>query len=165
MINVFDFEAESMKVAKLAEVISKDVKNYWRTVSNRRLASRQQRVRPVAADFFDNYPDCASKQDHCIPDTISERRSQKDEPDTTMIDVEQVLANEEQPYTGMSKKTQDFPSQLFTFASPPRFANERRAFNSGPPPGLNHRFRKTFGAVTSIDADGTMINVPHHSQR
>ena len=165
VINVFNFEAESMKVAKLAEVISKDVKNYWRTVSNRRLASRQQRVRLVAADFFDNYPVCASKQDHFIPNTISERRSQKDEPDTTMIDVEQVLANEEQPYTGMSKKTQDFPSQLFTFASPPRFANERRAFNSGPPPGLNHRFRRTFGPVTSIDADGTMVNVPHHFQR
>ena len=106
----------------------------------------------------------ASKQYHCIPNTISERRSQKDEPDTTMIDVEQVLANEEQPYTGMSKKTQDFPSQLFTLASPPRSANERRAFNSGPPPGSNHRFRMTFGPVTSIDADGTMINVPHHSQ-
>lgn len=40
------------------------------------------------------------------------------------------------------------------------------AYNSDPPPGLNHHFRKTFSPVTtSSDADGTTPNVPNNTQR
>lgn len=62
VINVFHFEAESLKVTKLAEVKSEDVRKYWRRVSDSGLALRRRRVRPVATDFFDDYPSRANGQ-------------------------------------------------------------------------------------------------------
>ena len=85
--------------------------------------------------------------------------------DTATTDMDQVLAKEEQRYTGISKKTQEFLSQLLIFSGPTRYAHDGTAFNYGPPPGFRHRFRKTFGPVTFVDADGTTVNVSHHFQR
>ena len=73
VINVFHFEAESLKVTKLAEVKSEDVRKYWRRVSDSELALRRRRVRPVAADFFDDYPSRANGQGDHTPSTISEQ--------------------------------------------------------------------------------------------
>lgn len=166
VINIFHFETESMKVAKLAEAKSEDVKKYWRTVSDHRLALRRQRVRPVAADYFDDYPSPASKQDNRAPSTIGKQCLRTDEADTTMTDVEEVLASEKQQCGDVSHETQRFLSQLFVFGGPPRYADDGTAYNSSPPPGLNHLFRETFAPVTTFsEAHGIIPNVPNSSQR
>ena len=100
--NVFHFEVESMKVAKVAETISTDVKDYWRRVSDYRMSLRQQRARPVAADFFDDYPIRTHEQEDCISSPASQWRSQANEPYTTMVDMEPDLEMAELQYTGFN---------------------------------------------------------------
>ena len=42
-----------------------------------------------------------------------------------MTDVEEVHVSEEQRCSkGMSERTQEFPSQLFAFGGPPRYADD-----------------------------------------
>lgn len=95
VINIFHFEAESLKVTKLAEAKSEDVRKYWRRVSDFGLALRRRRVRPVAADFFDDYPSRANGQGDYTPRTISEQCLQTDGSDATMTNVEEVHVGEE----------------------------------------------------------------------
>lgn len=80
VINVYHFEAESTKVVKLAEAITKGAKNYRRMVSEYRLIIRQQRVWPVAANFFDDYFKHVDRENvpclqHCDRTTIPIRLS------------------------------------------------------------------------------------------
>ena len=162
--NVFHFEVESMKVAKIAEAI-KHVENSWKMVSDYRLSLlRQQRVRPVAADFFDDYPNRAYEQDSRIPSTVSQWPMQANEPHTTMVDMEPGLEIEEQQYAGIFTNTQESPSQLSVFGPQPRHTNNRSSFNSGPAAGSNSRFCKTFGPAIPVDANGTIMNTSHRSQ-
>lgn len=163
VINVYHFEPESTKTCKLAEATSQEAKNYWRMLSDYRLALRQQRIRPVAADFFDDYPKYVDREHDHVLGTIARPRPQIPSREFQIVDAGPVLANENQPYKGKSKKTQEFLSQLFVFGGPPRYADDGTAFNSDPSFGLGHRFRKTFGPVTSVDANGTIIDESDHS--
>ena len=162
--NVFHFEVKSMKVAKVAETISKDVKDYWRRVSDHRMALRQQRTLPVAADFFDDYPIRTNEQEDRISSTASQWRSQANGPHTTMMDMDPDLEMEEQQYASMFTNTQHSPSQVSEFGAQPRHTNNGSASNSGPAAGFNSRFRKTFGPATPVDANGTIIKISNHSQ-
>ena len=102
--NVFHFEVQSMKVAKVAETISQEVKDYWRRVSDYRISLRQQRTRPVAADFFDDYPIHTQEQENRISSPASQWCSQANGPYTTMMDMDPVLESEELQYAGLNSR-------------------------------------------------------------
>ena len=102
--NVFHFEVQSMKIAKVAETISKDVKDYWRRLSDHRMTLRQQRARPVAADFFDDYPVQTHEQGDRISSPASQWCSQVNGQYTTMVDMDPVLGSEELQYAGFNSR-------------------------------------------------------------
>ena len=102
--NVFHFEVEGMKVAKVAETISKDVKDYWRRVSDYRVSLRQERTRPVAADFFDDYPIQTHDQEARISSAASQGRSQANGPYATMVDMEPTRESEELQHAGFNSR-------------------------------------------------------------
>ena len=162
--NVFHFEAKGLKVAKVAETISKDVKDYWRRVSDHRMTLRQQRTLPVAADFFDRYPAHTHEQGDRIPSTASQWHSQANGPHTTMESVEPGLEMEGQQYAGMFPNTQQSPSQLSVLGAQLRHTSSHSTFNSGPNPGHNSRFRNTFGPATPIDEANAIMNMSNPSQ-
>ena len=162
--NVFHFEVESMKVAKVAETISKDVKDYWKRVSDYRIILRQQRTRPVAANFFDDYPIRTNEQEDRIPNTASQWHSQANGPHTAMVSMEPGLEIEEQQYAGIFTNTQQSPSQLSVLGGQPLHTNNGSTSNSGPAAGFNSGFRKTFGPATPVDANSTITNMSNRSQ-
>ena len=102
--NVFHFEVKSMKVAKVAETISKDVKDYWRRVSDHRMSLRQQRTRPVAADFFGDCPTPTHEQEDRISSPASQWHSQANGPYATMVDMEPILESEKLKYAGLNSR-------------------------------------------------------------
>ena len=160
--NVFHFEVESMKVAKIGEAI-KHVKNSLKMVSDYRLTLLRQRVRPVAADFFDGYPNSMNEQDGRYSSTINQWRLQANGPHSTMANMEPGLEIEEQQYAGIFTNTQESPSQPSVFGAQPRHTSNQSTFTSGPTPGFNSRFRKTFGSATPVDANGTTMNMSNQS--
>ena len=162
--NVFHFEVKSMKVAKVAEAVSNDVKDYWRRVSDYRMTLRQQRTRPVAADFFADYPIRMHEQEDRTSSTASQWHSQANGLHTKMVGMEPGLEMEEQQYGGMFPKTHQSPSQLSVLGAQPRHTNNNSTSNSGPNPGHNSRFRNTFGPATPLDANNAIMNMPNHSQ-
>ena len=162
VINIYHFEPKSTKNCKLAEATSNEANLYWRTVSDHRLALRQQRVRLVAADFFDDYPNYIDRENERT--TTRPRQRILPNRDMPTVDAGQVPANaqqKQQPCKGKSNELQAFLNPVSSFISdtPPHHANDGTAFNSDPPPpplpsSLGHRFRKTFGPVVSVDANG-----------
>ncbi|KAM0800007.1 hypothetical protein BDR22DRAFT_963512 [Usnea florida] len=161
--NVFHFEIESMKVAKIAEAI-KHVENSCKMVSDYRLTLLRQRVRPMAADFFDDYDNSMSQQDGHISSIVGQRRLQANEPDTTTVDTEPGLEIEEQQYADIVTNTQNSPNQVFVFGAQPRHTNNGSTSNCGPAVGFNSYFRNTFRPATPADANSTFMNMSHQSQ-
>lgn len=151
--------------SETAEADSEESKHYWKLVSDCRLAVRQQRVRPVAADFFNDYLKPVDRENGHTISTTTEPCRQLPNQDRPMVHVGQVLANEEHENRGGSEKPQAFPSQLSISGGTPCSSEDGTAFNSAPSPGLGHRFRKTFGPVASVDENGTIIDIidkPNH---
>ena len=141
--NIFHFEVQSMKVAKVAETISTDVKHYWRRVSDYRMALRQQRARPVAADFFDDYPILTHEPDDRISSTASQWRSPVNGPHTTMVDVGPNPEVEEQQYAGMFTNTHHSPSQPSVLGAQSRHAKNGSTFSLGPYQSESHNAVET----------------------
>ena len=163
IINIYHFEPTSTKNCKLAEATSNEANSYWKMVSDHRLALRQQRVRLVAADFFDDYPNYIDRENERT--TTRPRLQMLHNRDIQIDDAGQVLANEQQQQQQSCKGKSNKPPQAFLnsvssfiSATPPHHADDETAFNTAPPPprasGLGHRFRKTFGPVVSVDANG-----------
>ena len=152
------FELRKSQESKTAEANIEESKHYWKVMSEYRLFLRQQRVRPIAADFFDIYPKPTNRQNDHTLSTTARPCHQMPDRDTPTVDAGQGLANEELPYRGKSEKRQAFPSQLSVSGGIHCSARDETAFISAPPSGLGQRFRKTFGPVASVDANGAIID-------